>query len=275
MNDRKAFVGKLEENMYGYMCYYAERVSGMMVHERNGLLVVDSGVASDTFNYVTKARLTDDNTKDAIQYALSYFDTYERPFSWWVSPSDSPSGLAKLLTQHGLRHTGSYEGMVLDLNEIYVDFHEPDDFVVQKVTTMKQLEDFAEVVSSVFAPPDPLVWSYYKQAGAAVLKNNSPASFYVGYKNREPVSSLILFTTGDTVGVYSVASKKEYRKQGYAGWLVMDALLDIRAAGDVHYAVLQSSAIALNIYKRLGFADCCTIDEYKIDRLLKAQQGSN
>jgi hypothetical protein len=50
----------MEENLAGHVSFLQRRLDGMMVDEREGLILVDSGLKSDTFNKILGARLDDD-----------------------------------------------------------------------------------------------------------------------------------------------------------------------------------------------------------------------
>lgn len=105
----------MERNMVGHMSYAAERLPGATVLTGDGLTLVDSGFATDTFNVICGATLGAGRADAAIDAAVSWFRDARKPFSWWVGPASTPSDLGERLTAHGLVHAEDEAGMILDL----------------------------------------------------------------------------------------------------------------------------------------------------------------
>ena len=84
------------------------------------------------------------------------------------------------------------------------------------------------------------------------------ATVYVGYTDGEPVTSGVGFRTGDTIGVYNIATIPSARKRGYGAAMTARIAADGAAAGcDV--AILQASEMGRTVYERLGYR---TVVEY-------------
>jgi GNAT superfamily N-acetyltransferase len=75
---------------------------------------------------------------------------------------------------------------------------------------------------------------------------------YVGTVDGQPVATAMAFTSGDHVGIFDVATPPRHRARGYGAALTARAALDGFKAG-ASYAYLQSSAMGLSVYERLGF----------------------
>ena len=58
----------------------------MTVFDQADLLLVDSGISSDTFNKMARARLQESDVDRRIAEAVAYFTGVQRPFAWWVGP---------------------------------------------------------------------------------------------------------------------------------------------------------------------------------------------
>jgi len=63
-----------------------DRRRGMTVFDQADLLIVDSGISSDTFNKMARARLQESDVDRRIAEAVAYFTGVQRPFAWWVGP---------------------------------------------------------------------------------------------------------------------------------------------------------------------------------------------
>ena len=75
---------------------------------------------------------------------------------------------------------------------------------------------------------------------------------YVGIVDGEPVVTGVGFTSGDSVGIFSVATVPTARRQGFGAALTRRAILDGAAHG-ASWAYLQSSPAGFRVYERLGF----------------------
>ncbi|MGZ8411592.1 MAG: hypothetical protein ACXWZS_05250 [Gemmatirosa sp.] len=72
------------------------RTPGMHVIDDAALVLADSGLACDTFNFVCRARLDGADAAARVRAAIAHFRDAGRPFSWWVGPADRPRGLGVL-----------------------------------------------------------------------------------------------------------------------------------------------------------------------------------
>lgn len=58
----------------------------MIFREAGDLVLIDSGLPCDTFNFVCRARLDRHAAGERSREAVEYFAKARRPFSWWVGP---------------------------------------------------------------------------------------------------------------------------------------------------------------------------------------------
>ena len=95
---------------------------------------------------------------------------------------------------------------------------------------------------------------------------NAPWQMYLGYLDRKPVASSILFLGAGVAGVYGVGTIPEARNQGIGAAMTMKPLRGAREQG-YHFAVLFSSRMGYPVYKRLGFREvACKIGIYMMER---------
>jgi N-acetylglutamate synthase-like GNAT family acetyltransferase len=64
-------------------------------------------------NLLGAARLSPENADETIQTVYDYFAPEKRSFGWMIDSHATPHDLAERLQNSGLRHVGSYAGMVL------------------------------------------------------------------------------------------------------------------------------------------------------------------
>src|SRR5215475_8753814 len=91
----------LEENLTEHACHLHRATAGMSVQRAPDLVIADSGLDDDTFNFVGSARFTDATALTRIRETLTELAATGRHFAWRVGPGSTPDGLAALLTAEG------------------------------------------------------------------------------------------------------------------------------------------------------------------------------
>ena len=72
-----------------------------------------------------------------------------------------------------------------------------------------------------------------------------------------PVSTALMGVTGNTAGIYNVATPPEHRRRGYGEALTWAAVAEGRRLGCDH-STLQASPMGAPIYRRMGYLDVGT-----------------
>lgn len=250
----------LEHNLHEHVAFVQRQVHGMYVHDRDGLLLVDSGLTTETFNRICRARFTDADAAERIHEAASYFQRVERPFTWWVGPLSQPPDLRSRLESVGLQKTATELGMAASI-ESAVEPHSSNDLAIRRVTTRDELLDFAGVLAAISDPPDASVIAFFGHAADVLLRDNCPMQLFVGYVDDTPAATSELFLGGGVAGLHMVSTRREFQRRGYGHAMVAAALSAGRAAG-MSEAVLLASTEARSLYERLGFSGCCEFVEY-------------
>ena len=101
----------MELNLAEHVCYLQRDTPGMIVRETADLLIADSGLDNDSFNFVGAARFTTASALDRIAVTIAGLEALERPFAWRVGPASTPSGLSGLLAAAGLPAIGTEPAM--------------------------------------------------------------------------------------------------------------------------------------------------------------------
>lgn len=250
-----------DANFAVHISWAHTQTPGMHVEQHDGLLLADSGLTSDTFNFVALAQLTEANAPARIADALAYFRQVDRPFAWWVGPADQPATLGAHLLAAGLEQAETELAMAVDL-ALIAPPSLPQGFTIRRVTTAEELHAFARINAANWNPPDSEALRYYASTAAALLRPTAPQWFYVGYLDGEPVAASEVTFGGEVVGLYNISTLAAYRRRGFGLAMTAQPLVDARAAG-YHIGVLQAAAGGVSLYQRLGFTTFGQITEYK------------
>ena len=233
----------------------------MTVLDREDLLLVDSGVASDTFNKIARTRIKDAGADARIEKAIAHFRTAGLPFGWWVGPASRPLDLEARLMRHGLATGGQEPGMMLELRELAARPSAPAGLEIRRVTTTKELTDSCEVFAANWEPPDPAVIEFFMRCSATLLKADTPMRIFTGYLDDQPVATSEVFLGSEVAGLYAVGTKKKFRGRGIGSALSWAAADHARHQG-IAAMVLQASEAGRRVYSRLGFREFCRFAEY-------------
>jgi GNAT superfamily N-acetyltransferase len=238
------------------------RLPGMRVIDQHDLLLIDSGLPCDTFNFVCRARLSPRDALDRARAAVGYFRQVGRPFSWWVGPADRPGVLGDILLEAGLGRAETELAMAVDLSALRPSALGPQRLRVQRVGSASELQDFARVSAANWTPPDPQVRRFYELGAAALLAPDGPLWLYVGYCDDVPVATCELTVGGGVVGLYNISTVAAYRRRGFGTALTLGPLLEARERG-YRTAILQASSEGVALYERVGFRAFGDVTEYK------------
>jgi predicted GNAT family acetyltransferase len=83
-------------------------------------------------------------------------------------------------------------------------------------------------------------------------------ALYAGYTDGRPVSAGLGVRSGDTIGIYNIATIPACRRRGYGAAMTSRIAADGAAAG-CDLAILQASEMGRPVYERLGYE---TVVEY-------------
>jgi ribosomal protein S18 acetylase RimI-like enzyme len=253
----------MEENLHEHVSFVQRRVAGMTVEDRADLLLVDSGLASDTFNKICRARLAEDEADARIGEALEYFRANGRPFTWWVGPLSRPADLGARLEAQGLRPAERELGMCAAAGELKQPDSSAEGLAIRRVRTLGELRDFAAVNADNWWPPDAAVTAFFESAADMLLREECPMRLFVGYVDGVAAAASELFLSGSTAGVHMVSTRRAFRRRGIGLRMTWAAVEEGLRCGS-GLATLQASEEGRGVYERLGFRACGQFVEYAL-----------
>lgn len=245
-----------------HVIWALERTPGMSCRVTPELVLADSGLACDTFNFICRSRLTPAAAPGAAKEALAYFAGVERPFSWWVGPADRPALLGAILEALGLERAETELAMALALETLPESLPSVPGLEVRRVRTGEDLETLARLSAANWTPPDPDVLTFYRRTATALLDPSSPQWLYLGCADGDAVATAEAAVAGGTVALFNISTVERFRGRGIGSRMTWQPLCDARAAG-CDLGVLQAAEAGIGLYRRLGFRAFGRITEYK------------
>ena len=239
-----------------------ERTAGMSCRITPSLVLADSGLPCDTFNFICRARLRPNDARQAAADAIDYFARVRRPFSWWVGPADRPGDLGATLDALGLERAESELAMAMPLEALPELLPPVPGLDVRRVSTEDELHTYARLSAANWTPPDPDVVTFYRRAAAALLHPACPQRLYLGWLDGEPVATAEAALAGGTVALFNIMTSEPCRGRRIGSWMTWQPLHDARAAG-CDLGALQAAEAGVGLYRRLGFRSFGGITEYK------------
>jgi GNAT superfamily N-acetyltransferase len=252
----------MERNLEEHVAYVQRQTAGMLVEDADDLLLVDSGLPTDTFNKILRTRLTAGDADRRIAAAIRHFRVAGRPFAWWVTPSTRPPDLERRLVKHGLRAEERELGMVCELSSLPTAVEVPAGLEIRQVRSGAELEGFARVMSECWEPPDAAVLEFFRRSVPLVLRPESSMKFFIGHLDGEPVGGAELFVGAGVAGIHMVATRHQFQRRGIGVALTWTAAGTGRRIG-LRHATLQASEQGVRTYKKLGFVPLGNFVEYR------------
>jgi GNAT superfamily N-acetyltransferase len=222
------------------------RGAGFAHAEFDTVTVNASGLPSAFFNGAFAAGVAVDPSS-TIASTIDFFGARNLPFLLWVR-SGGDDDLVEAGHAAGLRDAGGPPLMILPVIDGIPE--PPPGLDVRIASSPDELNDHASVVAGGFGMPI----EFARVILGVALLEDPDAAMAVGYIGGRPVTTALLARSGETAGVYNVATLDEHRGRGYGAAATWAVIGEGARRGCTH-AVLQSSDAGYPVYARMGFMD--------------------
>ncbi|MDQ2906854.1 MAG: GNAT family N-acetyltransferase [Chloroflexota bacterium] len=218
----------------------------------------------ERFNGVLRFSLANEDApyvEARIAQVLDYFRAREVGIGWPVGPTTRPAALPAYLETHGLVRESDHIGMVADLFTLNEEQPPVVGLAIKEVLDQETLQAWRPVTLRGFETTAEHAQMYYEGYRTLGFGGELPWHHYLGYLDGEPVASGSLLLHAGVAGIYGITTVPEARRRGIGTAITLHALREARALG-YRVGILFPSDMGLNVYRRIGFQECCRIPFY-------------
>ena len=211
------------------------------------------------FNGVIDCHISSENAIKKMKENITFFEKKQVPFLWVLGPSSTPKNMGELLIKNGFI-LDKLQGMAYNLKILSTESELLNKVEIIKIENIETLRVWNDIILTGFAFPKEVRSDFFYEAFSFILlSDRASASAFLAYYDGNPVaSSLVLYKAG-VAGIHIVTTLEEARGKGIGTAITLAPLNEAKKLG-YETAILHSTEMGLNMYKRMGFKECCTIE---------------
>ena len=210
-----------------------------------------SGLPTVNFNAVMGWLKNPKDYDKRIEEQLKFFGA--TPFFWYVEENASPA-FKESLKKHGFVDAGIFRGVLGPLDTPVASTEIPEDCVLEMVQDEKTMNEFNDLVCSIFAIEGPTKAAYGEILWNLTQEKEQQWYHWVASKQGKVVSAVSTMIQDGIVSFWNGASTPELRKQGLSTALRRFSLQHARANGArFGSSYLMSEGLAFGICSKLGY----------------------
>lgn len=224
----------------------------MVDRSEPGVSAYSSPVSFPQFNLVAGANPFDSDWEALARRVSRAFIGRGVPWMWWTTPSHTSPGLESTLADLGLI-SDSVPGMYSELTAASQPEHE---FEITQVPADDPV--FSDILIAGFELP-----AFTRQPMRSFMAaiDDSEQIVLVVRRGGQAVGVGSALVTGETLGIYNIATAPESRRAG-VGTAATSALMDEGRNRGCSHAILHTSEMGRPVYERLGFREVCRTTQW-------------
>lgn len=239
-----------EKNLFDLYDYYAENSNASREISGNYKWVNTKHFPWPNFIY----NLSEENliTRKEISNLAEAVKKKSAPEFWIVRESSILDNLEDIFFENNIRPVETWPGMAIELNKPVLDkYNEIEGFEVRNVKTEDELNHWLSIVGRELFDGNMLERKFFLNE-----INKEKIKLYLGIYEGEPVSTSMMFTNGESAGLYMIATLDKCRGKGLGTNITLKPLIDAFNSG-CSYGILQASKMGESVYRKIGFEQCC------------------
>lgn len=256
----------IDENLRRAMRFFGEATGSGDIRALPGSIAIFSGLDYGVFNIamLEGAVGASGPAASGLEARLSGLARYFKPrtlrWSLWLCEDllDPPTrrNSRQLLSDFDLREISHPPGMIA--RELAPPIRSLPPIECRPVCDAATRNAFAELTSIAFDIPINVALAVYGPERAW----RGDYRGVVGLAAGKPVSIVATVSSGETVGIYSLATLPSHRNQGYGEALLRAAVANVQSRTGSGAVVLQSTEVGHSLYQRMGFRDATKFTVY-------------
>jgi hypothetical protein len=239
-------IDRIQENLVAYFRIFAGLPGVTFVEED---VTWSVNVGGEPGNHILRTQISGDGVDRRIDELLGQIGQYTDHIDWLVFPSCRPADLGKHLQARGIKGGPGGTWMLAELASLPGAPSAPGGFHVEPVTDNNLLEEWKRLSAEGFEGDVQIYYDAYARHGYG---EEAFSRHYIGYLDKEPVTSSTLLLAGGIAGIYDVSTPPSLRRQGFAGAITLAAMREARNRG-YRQAWIWSSEMGKSVYRKLGF----------------------
>ena len=248
----------IEDNIIALLANWKDLKGAEFIHDSTKVQLI-TGMPFAFLNSIANVNFTGTDIKEQIEATLIPCKARKVPVLWWIGPNSKPDDLDVYLEELGFKKTDEPPGMYMDLNSLVLSNENIPELKIEFVQNKKHVEDWVSAFIAGLSGTENQREYLFKSE--ITLLQKSDYIRFVGYWNGEPVAVAALFLDENVAGVYFVITKPDHRGKGIGTAITIAALKNAKERG-YQDAILQSSQMGYNIYRRIGFEEYCKFKWY-------------
>ncbi len=227
---------------------------GAVVEDRDDVLAVRTDLPLTFLNGISRTAFAAD-ANERVRETAAWFRDRGTPFRWWLTPSVEPPDLIRVLAANGLRHFYYATGMAADISD-GGPVREVTGLSIVRVKDGRTLSTWVDVFAEVFSLSEKAKGVWYD-----VYSRLDTWRHFLAMLDGRPVATTSLCLGGEVGGIFHVGTLPEARGRGVGAAVTAAAMREAADTGCT-VAALQSSEMAVNVYRSIGFEVCCELELY-------------